>query len=132
MGEATARQIIALDLGDAPWGGGMTDKASFNMEQGSIVKPGSADWFRTVSFGDVIKIMTMLAGIAGYYAYNETRAGRIEERQTTVEHSMVNALAEMHSMQRDLRDSEQSQRVEFLHQIERLTDRLDGMRNKGG
>ena len=74
-------------------------------------------WLKTVTLGDVLKIITVLCSLLTYYTYNEVRAGRIEVKFDALQNVVVNAVEQY-----------QEQRTEFTRQLERLADQIDRLK----
>lgn len=104
------------------------------MEKGRIVPPGSPDWYRTVSFGDVIKIIGFMA--AGGYMYadvktsltHETELRRMLEASTDKTATEIRANQKENTARWDQRFAESQQRDREL--MTELKDRMNRIETK--
>lgn len=101
------------------------------MSEGHIVDPLSAEWLKTISFGDVLKLLVLTVGFVVGYVH-------LTDRVSSVESDLARAVAEMSDTQKDSRSTweqrftdmaqrDNAERAELSHQIERLADRIDGI-----
>ncbi len=107
-------------------------RAEFTMEKGRIVAPLSGDWFRTVSFGDAIKIMIFVGSAIFAFANLKADLGHETEMRQMLEARTQETLTEVRQAQKDNSTRTDSRFIEtqqrdreLLAEIKSRMDRLE-------